>query len=167
MCRTVNRSPRRAAVRAANPADADAIAEVHARAWDEAYSGLLSQQTIAAHARTAAQQWPTRLADPGHCAYWIADGGEGPVGCAWVAAVGPGHVRPLELVGLYVVDGAYGSGVADDLLTCAVGQAPCFLWTAARNERAVSFYRRHGFAADGEARQVQQWDDLEVIRMVR
>ena len=34
----------------------------------------------------------------------------------------------------------------------AIGNSPAFLWTLPANDRAIGFYRRHGFAMDGTSR---------------
>ncbi|MGA4507607.1 N-acetyltransferase family protein [Propionibacteriaceae bacterium G1746] len=75
---------------------------------------------------------------------------------------------PLELHLLYLLDVAKGSGIADRLVEMAIGDAPAHLWVLEGNERAIAFYERHGFVADGGRRQLP--DDLGArvnIRMVR
>ncbi len=157
----------RAKIRAAHPGDAQAIADVHVQTWQESYAELLSPATIQRHARRALQVWSERLIDPGSAAFWVAEGSSGVVGFAWTSAAGAGEVRSLELVGMYLLASHHGSGTADDLLLCATGEAPCYLWVAQDNPRAQAFYRRHGFHADGEDRVVEQWDNITVMRMVR
>src|SRR5699024_8896057 len=130
------RAPTRAMIRAAGPWDADALAQVHSRSWREAFTALVPEHVLVAQQANALQAWQRRLADPGQSAYWVAERNGQMVGFAWAEAVGPGHVRPLELVGLYVLGAHQGTGVADDLLTCAVGEAPCFCWVARDNPRA-------------------------------
>lgn len=56
---------------------------------------------------------------------------------------------PWELYSLNVQRSAQGTGLADDLLTAALGARPASVWVLTDNARARSFYRRHGFAADG------------------
>lgn len=58
----------------------------------------------------------------------------------------------LELKMLFALDEAKGSGLADELLQTAIGNSPAFLWTLSGNDRAIGFYRRHGFALDGVSR---------------
>ncbi|MGA4668292.1 GNAT family N-acetyltransferase [Propionibacteriaceae bacterium Y1923] len=75
---------------------------------------------------------------------------------------------PLELHLFYLLDVAKGSGIADRLLERAIGDAPAHLWVLEGNQRAIGFYERHGFAADGGRRRLP--DDLGArsnIRMVR
>ena len=170
----MERNLERAAIRAAGPWDAGALANLHIRTWREAFAQVLPAPVLDAQAAAASEQWERRLAEPGHASFWVAERrtpgdepGEAMVGFAWAEAVGPGQVRALELVGLYVLADYYGTGVADDLLTCAVGEAPCQLWVAGSNHRAQNFYRRHGFATDGASREVADWGGITVLRMVR
>jgi len=44
---------------------------------------------------------------------------------------------------------AQRSGVADALLAMTIGDAPAYLWVLTGNDRAQSFYRRHGFTPEG------------------
>ena len=53
---------------------------------------------------------------------------------------------------LFALDEAKGSGLTDELLLTAIGNSPAFLWTLPANDRAIGFYRRHGFAMDGTSR---------------
>lgn len=154
-------------IRAAGPWDAAALARVHIRTWREAFTSLVPEQALRTHETDAHEAWERRLADPGQASYWVAERDGQMVGFSWARAMGPGHVRPLELVGLYVLAEHYGTGVADDLLTCAVGAAPCFCWVARDNPRAQAFYRRHLFVADGLSQVAHQWGDLALERMVR
>lgn len=149
------------------PSDAEVLAQVHIRTWQQAFVDVLATEALRAHADNAAEQWTRRLADPGHAAYWVAERAGQMVGFSWAEAAGPGQARPLELVGLYVLAEHYGTGVADDLLVCAVGEAPCFLWVARDNARARAFYTRHDFVADGQVREAQEWGGLTLVRMVR
>lgn len=47
-----------------------------------------------------------------------------------------------------------------------LGNGAAYLWVAKGNERAIRFYQRHGFAADG-AENVDRDDGITEIRMVR
>ncbi|WP_179951014.1 GNAT family N-acetyltransferase [Xylanimonas oleitrophica] len=160
--------PRRPArVRLADAADAVAIADVHVRSYEEAYSSLLSAEVIARHAQTARPRWSERLSDARGDHYWLAERSGQVVGFSWAQATGARAVRPLELVGLYVLAAEYGTGTADVLLEAAVGDAPCFLWVAEGNARAQAFYRRHGFEPDGAVDVLGEGDDTTTLRMVR
>jgi GNAT superfamily N-acetyltransferase len=74
----------------------------------------------------------------------------------------------LELRALYVLAEVYGTGVADALLTCAVGDAPCRVWVLSADDRARAFYRRQGFVDHGDpAPMTGPWAGLDEQLMVR
>ena len=75
---------------------------------------------------------------------------------------------PLELTMIYLLDVAKGSGIADRLLEMTIGDAPAYLWVMEGNDRAVAFYRRHGFELDGERRDMGgALEGHTEVRMVR
>jgi GNAT superfamily N-acetyltransferase len=63
-----------------------------------------------------------------------------------------------ELRALYVVPGAWGTGIAAQLMRAALsamrerGAQEAFLWVVEENGRARRFYEREGWIADGELR---------------
>lgn len=140
---------------------------VHSQSWREAYSGLIGERVLHAQSQAAQGQWRERLSDPFGPSYWLAERGGAAVGLAWAEAVGPGYPRALELVALYVLASEYGTGTAAALLTAAIGDAPCMLWVARENTRALAFYRRHGFLPDGQERIEDAWDAITLVRLVR
>ncbi|OYN88095.1 GNAT family N-acetyltransferase [Parenemella sanctibonifatiensis] len=75
---------------------------------------------------------------------------------------------PLLLDLMYLRQLAQGSGIADRLIEMAIGDAPAYLWVLERNERALAFYRRHGFELDGVRKPLtggmEGWDDLRMVR---
>jgi ribosomal protein S18 acetylase RimI-like enzyme len=72
----------------------------------------------------------------------------------------------LELYAINLLPRAHGTGVADDLLEATIGDRATFLWVIEGNERAISYYRKRGFADDG-GRTVDQDSGANEIRMVR
>ena len=159
--------PTPALIRRADLGDAQALADVHATAWREAYAGLVPESVLVDRASRGLARWQEMLADPIGTTHWIALRAGSAVGFAWGHAAGPGHPRPLELQGLYVLAGEYGVGSGQRLLDITIGDAPCFLWVARDNPRAVAFYRRNGFGPDGGEQAVQAWGGLPLVRMVR
>ena len=75
------------------------------------------------------------------------------------AAFGPGRddgqSHRGELAGLYAHPSVWSRGVGHVLIACvdeelrAQGFADAYLWVLAGNERAIGFYERHGWIADG------------------
>lgn len=87
-----------------------------------------------------------------------------------IADAGPTEdagLRPdLELFMIYVRAAHWGTGVGRRLLQATIGDRPASLWVLADNERAVAFYRRQGFRADG-AEKLHAGIQRMIIRMVR
>lgn len=67
----------------------------------------------------------------------------GPVARSAGAGVGDARARPL-----YVDRSLWGSGLAAELLECAVGDLPVHLWVYEANARARACYQKHGFVPD-------------------
>lgn len=154
-------TPPRYDVRQAAHADIEAVLAMKLAAWREAYGHLRDESFFAAAEASLPRQvehWRGRL-DRG-TTLWLAEDARGR--CVGMATAGPVQdpggqsagwtepaLPPLQLHALYVLAEAQGSGVADALLSRAVGDAPCQLWVLSVNERARAFYRRHGFADVG------------------
>lgn len=164
-------------VRPAVAADAQRLAEVHVRCWQETYRGMLSDQFLSAvdpAGRLAL--WQGLLARPEPAEAWVACDGDMVVGFAGILR-GPapgspaGHPPPssgdLELWGLYLLESHQGLGLGGRLLDQALGTSAASLWVAADNHRAVDFYRRSGFEADGAEDTIPDWENLPIIRLVR
>lgn len=89
----------------------------------------------------------------------IAAGGE---------ARGDNPPAAVELFMLYVLEEYYGTGLGRALADAAIGDAAACVWVLEGNERAIAFYRKLGFAPDGEREQLsERWNGLHEIRMVR
>lgn len=73
-----------------------------------------------------------------------------------------------ELWRLYVLSPAYGTCLANRMLdTLDPTRSPSYLWVMEANHRAIGFYRRHGYRADGAVEHLKLIDNLLKIRMVR
>ena len=161
-------TPHALTVRPADVQDADAIAAVHVRAWQEAYAHLLPADFLAARDVDArAQRWRAIVTDPTVDVLVACVDGR-VVG--WASA-GPGRgdaPRDRELEGIYVLATHHGSGAGQALLDAAVGTDPAFLWVADGNPRAEAFYRRNGFARDGAVKHEPIGPTgIDAVRMVR
>lgn len=139
------------ALRPARPADAPAIARVHAASWRETYGRFVDDPDtnpwFSVSRRIAV--WEATLREAGTSTI-VAEGPEGIVGFASTTpSTESDAVRPEELAMLYVLESAHGSGVGQALLHATLGDRPASLWVAADNPRAHAFYRRNGFRPDG------------------
>jgi len=158
-------------VRRARAADAEAIAMVHVRAWQEAFPGLVPQaylDALSVEERTAT--WASTLAEtdgPRLGTFVLEDDGA-VVGFVHlrpsrdddvVAGVGDGQGEVGEVVTLYLRASAWGGGGGRALLEGALdefrrgGFAWATLWVLATNDRARRFYESCGWEADGAEKQ--------------
>jgi GNAT superfamily N-acetyltransferase len=149
-------------VRPAEPDDATGIARVHVAGWQAGYAGLLPAAFLAGlSVEPRAQRWRSVLADAhasGTTLVAVLDGG-----ISGFATVGPsrdGDAAPGagELWGIYVDPGQWGTGVGHALHEAALqrlrdaGTTTASLWVLQGNRRAMGFYERHGWTADGETK---------------
>jgi len=158
--------PAEVEIRTAGPGDAEALARVHVRAWQESYSHLLSPGFLAAlSVPRRRQMWEQVLASEQETCSLALAGGEVIGFCA--VRSGSDGPRDLQLWGLYLLASWHGTGVAQRLLDAVVGKRPCFLWVAEDNPRAHAFYRRNGFVPDGAREVAEDWEGMVTIRMIR
>ena len=156
-------------VRPPRPEDADALAEVHVRCWRESYAHVMPADYLAAlDVEERAQRWRERIAAPqeGHSSLVATADGQ----VVGFAHAGPSRDEPaeppLELYAMYLLAAHHGSGLAQRLVTAALGDSPASLWVLADNPRAQAFYSRNGFVADGSTSTHGPTGAAE-IRMVR
>jgi ribosomal protein S18 acetylase RimI-like enzyme len=163
-------------VRRAAAGDVERLAEVHVRCWQETYRGMLSGEFLASQdpvSRLPLWRHLLQAAEPADA--WVATDAGTVVGFAGVrrepGAASHGFVPPssgdLELWGLYLLESHQGQGLGRRLLEAALDGEAASLWVAADNARAISFYGHFGFAADGAADVIPEWENLREIRMVR
>ena len=157
-------------VRLATKQDARAIATVRIETWRVAYDGLIDQAVLdrmdlEREARRRAELWEQYHSDP-RGAELIADvGGE----LAGWAAIGPSLDEDLpgdgQIYAIYALPPFWSVGVGHALMVDAenrlraAGFESAHLWVLEGNERAASFYERHGWHEDGVVK-----DDDELIR---
>jgi len=138
-------------IRAAIPADAVAIATVHARSWRETYGRFVDDPDTNPWFDVGRRigMWCSSLEEE-ELNVVVADADGSIVGFAATHLTpGADAVRPEELQMLYVVESSHGSGAGQALLDAVLGDRPASLWVAADNPRAHAFYRRNGFRPDG------------------
>jgi GNAT superfamily N-acetyltransferase len=145
-------------VRTATPADTRAIATIRIRTWRAAYAGLVEDAVLTAmdvdrEAARRADLWDDYHGDP-RGADLLAEDDDTPVG--W-ASYGPSREADGEgeLYALYALPERWSSGVGHALMTeveralRSGGFETAHLWVLEGNERAASFYERHGWVEDG------------------
>lgn len=175
-------------IRWATVDDAEGVAVVHVDSWRAAYTGLIDQEVL--DRLTVAQRasmWRTWIERslageptdgqglPPH-RLLVAEKDGQVVG--W-AGFGPGRdaddAQRGELAGFYAHPSAWSQGVGHALLMRvedelrAEGWAEAYLWVLDGNERAIRFYERHDWTADGaekfgEGGNVQGLHELRHVR---
>jgi GNAT superfamily N-acetyltransferase len=148
--------------------DLDEMGRVHVQVWREAYAGLMPDDYLAALDPTVGPQlWRERFGTSAWVGWWLARDDDGIVA---MTTSGPPRdddaPTPLELYAINVLRRAHGTGLADDLMARAVGDRPSYLWVLEGNDRAIGFYRRHGYADDG-GRKPEPDTGVVEIRMSR
>lgn len=148
------------AVRQAEQRDAQALAELHVRAWQAAYRGILDDAFL--RGLSAGQRlpgWTARLADP--CITTFVAEREGALAGFVVAGRSRDPADPpgtAEVHSLYVDEASWRTGVGSALLARAVerlrgeGFTRAVVWVFTENPRARAFYEARGFAAGAHPR---------------
>lgn len=165
-----------ATIRPARPSDAEALAELGAITFTEAFGHMYPKQDLDDF--LAANHTPAKLsktlADP-EIGIWVAEAPDGRL--LGYSQVGPADMphedlRPEhgELKRLYVLNEMQGSGLGALLIEPALawldekGRNPVWLSVWAHNEGAQRFYARYGFEKAGEYEfAVGAWRDPEFI----
>jgi GNAT superfamily N-acetyltransferase len=152
-------------LRQARRGDELAIADVHIRAWQEAYRGLIPDEYLDAldpHDRAA--RYTFEAADPDAPTTLVAvqeseDAGEVILGFATFSpSRDPDAPDHGEVVALYVDPDRYEGGVGRMLMAEArrrlweAGFTEALLWVLDGNDRAARFYEGEGWTADGATR---------------
>lgn len=155
------------ATRWTEPADAAALATLHAACWRHAYAGIIPGPALARMVSKRGPSWWARLHAGGGRALTL-DLGPTPVGYALLGRCrnGPG----VEVQELYVRPDCQGLGFGTRLFAAARsalaarGPAPLTVWCLARNTMGCAFYRARGGRESGRAGVRLGGVDLEQIR---
>ncbi|RLZ03528.1 GNAT family N-acetyltransferase [Kocuria tytonicola] len=157
-------------LRTPTPQDTLEIAAVHVQTWRETYAGLVPERFFGDAARQARQKlWTQLLADPAaRRGIHVAEANNAVIGFAGTGRpTEPDPARERALRMLYVLREHHGTGVGQALLDAALGDQPAQLWVAEANPRAIRFYERNGFRADGTVLVDPALENLREIRLVR
>ncbi|WP_069385236.1 GNAT family N-acetyltransferase [Cellulosimicrobium cellulans] len=161
-------------IRPAGPADASAIARVHVASWRGAYAGIVPDEYLASlDVDQREKHWVDSLSTAG-ARTWLADADGRTIGFATIGPCRDEDAEPgdLEIYAIYLDPETWGRGVARDLMRTMLAEVPpgvtVTLWVLADAERALRFYRRHGFSPDGvERRDDIGGKDLTMVRFRR
>ncbi|GAA1824545.1 GNAT family N-acetyltransferase [Nesterenkonia flava] len=145
-------------IRPAAPGDAEALTDLHLDVWDEAYAGLIAEEILRGRRdqrEGRIEGWRRRI-EGSEEEHFLAQDDDGALVGFTAFTTTRGQADPClparQLLALYVRASAYGTGLGHALLTAAIGEEPAFLWVLDGNQRAVNFYRRHGFEFDGSTK---------------
>ncbi|MFD9668512.1 GNAT family N-acetyltransferase [Rhodococcus sp. NPDC059968] len=158
-------------LRAPEPTDADAIAEVQIVTWRATYGHLLPSSHFDHNAlEDRKAMWRLILSDrklPQRLR--VAEVGGSIIGFAHAGSPldDDDPVRDLQLYTLYLLPEHHGSGAGQALLDAVLAGDQAQLWVAKDNPRAHSFYRRNGFVPDGSEKIDRGAADLVEVRLVR
>ncbi len=151
-------------VRQAAVADADAIADVHARSWPSTYQGLLPDRLIAdvvAGRDRRAAAFRERLTDESSPQrIWAAIDGDVVVGMTiWSPSRDEDATESTaDLEAIYLDPEVIGQGIGRALMRRVVediaqaGFTEATLWVLDTNDRARRFYEAAGWRADGASK---------------
>ncbi|HTN56363.1 MAG TPA: GNAT family N-acetyltransferase [Microbacterium sp.] len=145
-------------IRSATVADAHGLAVVHVRSWQEAYRGLMPQRVLDGLSIAEREaNWARIMAETRRGSQTLVVEHEGAI-VGWAGfgdARDADAVGTAELWGIYAHPDAWSTGVGHLLIESveqalrADGHELAYLWVLEGNERAVAFYERHGWSADG------------------
>lgn len=154
-------------IRPMTPDDVPGKAHVHWQSWREAYANIIDPAWL--NARTLAQCEDMARRFPDNTLVAVQDGrvvGFGVYGTTREADL-PDYG---ELYALYVLASHHGKGIGFALMHACVAAMPgrpgIVLWVLEGNERAIRFYERHGFLADGRRQEITLGTPLMEQRMV-
>jgi GNAT superfamily N-acetyltransferase len=154
----------RVTIRRATPEDAQAIGEVHVRAWQWAYQGLMPGEFLNSLTDTLDRRIEARRAnlanEPPEQRTWVVEQAERVVG---FAITGPTRDRDAapntgEVDAIYLLPEFVGKGIGRVLFAHAVddlgrrGYAQATLWVLDSNVRGRTFYEAAGWAPDGASK---------------
>ena len=163
-------------IRLARPEDAIAVAEIHVRAWQEAYRNLLPAEYLdGLRAEDRAARYDFGSRDPIHPSTLVAVDGDAICGFATVGRATQGDAPDCgELCALYVSPERWGGGIGVALVRAArdrmllLGHQKAVLWVLLGNTGAERFYRRDGWTCDGLQRTATVWGaTVEEVRYSR
>ena len=151
-------------IRAAIAADARGIAEVHVRSWQAAYRGQIPDSVLAALSVEGRAKWWMQTLGNATNRVLVAEDAK-----RIVAFANFGPLRDDdadrdsvgEVYAIYCLAEFWDRGIGRKLMEAAVAflcdlhYAAVKVWVLDTNRRAIAFYRKLGFSADG-AEKVEQ-----------
>jgi ribosomal protein S18 acetylase RimI-like enzyme len=167
-----------AQLRPGRPSDARAVAELVIEAWQAAYRGILPDALLdGLQVEPRMRRWQARLERQPPATLVLERAGQ-LLGLVWFGPcrdAADAEEAVGELNAVYVAAGhwrrGHGSTLMDGALAALreMGCVEVTLWVLRDNARAIRFYERHGFQADG-GRKIERREhgaELHEIRLRR
>jgi ribosomal protein S18 acetylase RimI-like enzyme len=136
--------------------DARALAEVHARTWEEAYRGLVPDELIGGRRIEERERIWHEMLDRGDSVHFVGEVDGVVAGFVSVGATRePDRLLSGELYAIYVRKAHWGTGLAVELMLSGeqalrdLGYSHATLWVLRDNPRARAFYEKQGWRFDG------------------
>ena len=151
-------------IREMRPEDADSKGYVHWKSWQETYSGLIPEASLAKRTlercQDAARRWPENTL--------VAELGGKIVGFACYGLCRdedlPGYG---EVMAIYLLREAQGLGIGKALMEAALENLSAYnaiaIWVLKGNEHAIGFYEHFGFRFDGAVQEIELGTVLRMI----
>ncbi len=153
-------------IRRALPEEAENLAELHVRTWQEAYEDLLPPDYL--RSLTPSQRlpmWRQLLDSPDRVAIFAADIENKMVGfsCGGVSNDQDAEVTTGELWSIYLLREHWNKGIGKELHDVLLselhtrGFEEATLWVMESNDRTRRWYVRQGWALDGSRKTDELW----------
>ncbi len=153
--------------------DCAELGRVHIQVWRETYAGQMPADYLAGlSAERSAANWLRGLqeAEPRDLEGATLVARDATDRILGFASAGPTRDEDAptewELYVINLVEGAHGTGLADELVGRVIGDRDASLWVVEANARARAFYTRHGFVPDG-GRTAHEATGAPEVRLVR
>jgi ribosomal protein S18 acetylase RimI-like enzyme len=151
-------------IRRAEPADVDAIAQVHVKTWQSTYRGHMPDSVLdSLDVSKRAAMWSKALEQPATLVL-VAIVDRAIAGfCSLIPSRdADASASVAEIAAIYVDPAAWRSGVGSSLIEAAMdsarqrGLAEVTLWVLTSNTSARAFYEARGFNTDGQTKTEQR-----------
>lgn len=157
------------AIRTARPDDAATLADIHVRAWREAYPTMVEPHVLDnLDPEVGATRWTEIIAGDHRVSEVVVATGSDDLPIGFCAISAPTRDEEegdgvAEIAAIYVDPNAYRSGAGTAMMEEALSRLhagfwhTCTVWTLTDNHRAHAFYARFGFERDGHERPDKYW----------
>lgn len=153
-------------IRPAAREEAEVLADLHVRTWQEAYAGLMPDDYLASLTRSQRlPMWQQLLDSPDRVAIFVADHDDKPIGfsCGGISNDEDAAPTTGEMWSIYLLREFWNKGIGKKLHDILVkelwkrGFEEASLWVLESNDRTRLWYERQGWALDGSQKTAELW----------